>query len=147
MAIAGDHVVVTLDDASGIPRTFDAGDIISVDIGLAYQVQEMTAGSTPVQHHVTTLLQAPVTLKGYLTTTSNTGTHTVIQGAFAAQTVVTLDIQIGQNAPPTSGDPSFSGEFYIERYQPTFQANSAVMFTAQLVPATDTAPAWGTVSP
>ena len=43
-------------------------------------------------------LQAPVTIESYLTTESPSGTHTVIQGAFAAGSQVTLEVQVGDNA-------------------------------------------------
>ena len=79
-------------------------------------------------------------------TKPNTGTHPVIQGAFAAGSQVTLTVQVGQNAAPTSGDPEFEGEFVVESYKPEIQAGGAITFTATLKPATGAAPAWGVVA-
>lgn len=87
----------------------------------------------------------PVTIQGYLTTTASVGTHTVLAPAFAQGRQVTLEVQIGQNAAPVTGDPKYTGEFYIESYRPALSTGSAVMFTATLKPATGTAPVWGTV--
>ena len=145
MAIAGDHVVVKLDDSGGTPRQFADGDISSVDLGQTLDQHDVTGFGDAAHRVINGQLQAPVTLKGYLTTTANTGTHTVIKGAFAAGTQVTLEVQVGQNAPPQAGDPKYSGEFYIESYKPVIETGGAVKFEASLKPATGTAPVWGTV--
>ena len=51
---------------------------------------------------------------------------------------------VGNNATPVVGtDPEYSGTFYVQSYQPVVENGKAVMFTAKLVPATGTAPAWG----
>jgi len=145
MAIAGDHVIVKLDDSGGTPRQFADGDISSVDLGQTLDQHDVTGFGDAAHRVINGQLQAPVTLKGYLTTTANTGTHTVIKGAFAAGTQVTLEVQVGQNAPPQAGDPKYSGEFYIESYKPVIETGGAVKFEASLKPATGTAPVWGTV--
>jgi hypothetical protein len=67
------------------------------------------------------------------------------EGAFAAGTQVSLEVQVGNNATPTTGDPKYTGEFTIASYQPTLEAGKAVQFTATLNPAIGTAPVWGTV--
>jgi hypothetical protein len=145
MAISGDHVVVKMDDSGGTLRTFANGDIRSVDLGLNYDQHDVTGFGDGVHKFINGQMNAPVTIQGYLTTTATTGTHTVINGAFAAGTQVTLEVQVGQNAAPVSGDPKYSGEFYIESYKPTISTGGAVMFTVTLKPATGTAPVWGTV--
>jgi hypothetical protein len=146
MALAGDHVKVIMDDSGGTPRTFDDGDIISVDVPLTYDQHDVTGFGDDVHNMIQGQLRAPVTIRGYLTTTANVGTHTVIQGAFANESQVTLTVQVGQNAAPTTGDPEFEGEFIVTNYKPVVQSGGAITFTATLVPATGTAPAWGTVS-
>jgi hypothetical protein len=52
---------------------------------------------------------------------------------------------VGNNATPVSGDPQYSGEFYITSYTPMIETGGAVMFTATLQPALGTAPSWGVV--
>jgi hypothetical protein len=146
MAIAGDHVRVKMDDSGGTLRTFDDGDISSVDLGLTNDQHDVTGFGDAAHNFVNGQLQAPVTLKGFLTTTANVGTHTVIQGAFAAGSTVTLEVEVGQNAAPTSGDPKYSGEFVVQSYKPVIETGGAVTFEAMLQPATGTAPVWGTVS-
>ena len=146
MALAGDHVKVMMDDGSGTLRTFADGDITSVDLGLTYQQHDVTGFGDDVQNYVNGQIQAPVTLKGYLTTTALVGTHTVINGAYQAGNSVTLTVQVGQNATPTSGDPEYSGEFIVESYKPSLSNGGAVTFEASLKPATGSAPAWSTVS-
>ena len=145
MAIAGDHVVVTMDDSGGTPREFASGDITSVDLGQTFDQHDVTGFGDAVHRVINGQLQAPVTLKGFLTTTADLGTHPVIQGAFAAGAQVTLEVQVGQNAAPQAGDPKYSGEFIVESYKPTMETGGAVTFEASLKPAIGTAPAWGTV--
>ena len=145
MALSGDYVVVKLDDSSGTLRTFDPGDIISVDVPLTYDQFDVTGFSDTVHKFINGQLKAPVTLRGYLTTTATTGTHTVIKGAFQAGTQVTLKVDVGINAAPVTGNPEYSGEFYISSYVPTLSNGGAVTFTAMLTPAIGTAPVWGTM--
>jgi len=145
MALSGDHVVVKLDDSSGTLQQFEAGDIVSVDLGVWYDQFDVTGFGDEVHNVVNGQMRAPVTLRGYLTTTTDTGTHPVIQGAFAAGEQVSLEVQVGQNAAPQAGDPLFTGEFLVSSYKPVISTGGAVMFEAQLIPATGTAPSWSTV--
>lgn len=145
MALAGDHIVVKLDDSGGTLRTFANGDIRSVDLGLTFDQHDVTGFGDVVHKFINGQINAPVTIQGYMTATASTGTHTVINGAFVAGTQVSLEVQVGQNATPTTGDPKFTGEFYIESYKPMMATGGAIMFTATLKPATGTSPAWGVV--
>jgi hypothetical protein len=144
-ALAGDHVIVKMDDAGGTLRQFAAGDITSIDLGLTFKQHEVTGFGDAAQKFINGQLQAPVTIKGNLTTTANTGTHTVIGGAFQSGATVSLEVQVGQNAAPQAGDPEYTGEFIVESYKPTLQNGAAITFEAVLKPATGAAPAWGTV--
>jgi hypothetical protein len=146
MALAGDHVVVKMDDSGGTLRTFADGDIMSVDLGQAYQQHDVTGFGDAAKHAINGQMQTPVTLRGYVTTTPSTGTHPVINGAFQAGATVTLRVAVGDNTTPTSGDPEYSGEFVVTSYRPTLATGSAVTFEAMLVPATGAAPAWGTLA-
>jgi hypothetical protein len=144
--LAGDHIQVILDDSGGTPRTFDDGDIISVDVPLTHDQYDVSGFGDAVRNFINGLLRASVVIRGYLTTTASTGTHPVIQGAFAAESQVTLTVQVGQNADPTTGDPEYEGEYVVESYKPVMQHSGAISFEARLRPATGTAPAWGTVA-
>jgi hypothetical protein len=145
MALAGDHVVVRLDDAAGTLRTFNNGDIISVDIPLAFDQHDVTGFGDAAHLFINGQLNAPVTLRGYMTTTATVGTHTVIRDAYQQGKQVSLQVDVGQNTAPITGDPRFSGEYIIESYQPMLETGKAVMFTARLKPAIGTAPVWGVV--
>lgn len=147
MALAGDHVVVKLDDSGGTLRTLDAGDVISVDVGQTYDQHDVTGFGQAAHNIINGQIQAPVTIKGYLTTTAVVGTHTVINGAFVNGSQVTLRVGVGNNAAPVVGtSPEYSGEFRIVSYKPMLETGKAVMFEALLQPATGTAPAWGTMA-
>lgn len=145
MALSGDHVIVKMDDSGGTLRTFADGDIRSIDLGLTYDQFDVTGFGDEVHQFINGQLNAPVTIQGYLTTTADTGTHTVISGALQAGSQVTLEVQVGNNAAPTTNDPNYTGEFYVESYKPTLTNGGAIMFSATLKPATGTAPVWGTV--
>jgi hypothetical protein len=142
MALAGDHVIVKLDDSSGTLRTFANGDITSVDLGLTYTQHDVTGFGDAVQRFINGQIQAPVTLKGFIST-GTSGTHTVINGALVAGTQVTLRVAVGNNTTPITGDPEYSGEFFIESYKPMMETGKAVTFEATLKPAISTAPVWG----
>lgn len=144
-ALAGDHIVVIMDDSGGTPRTFADGDISMVDLGMTYAQHEVSGFGDAAQNFINGQLQAPVTIKGYLTLAALVGTHTVIQPAFAAGSQVSLEVQVGQNAAPTTGDPKYTGEFIVESYKPTIENGGAIGFEAVLKPAIGTAPLWDVV--
>lgn len=144
MALSGDFVEVSMDDSGGTLRTFNDGDITSVELGLTNDQYDVAGFGSDVHNMINGMVQAPVTLKGFLTTDANVGTHPVIQGAYAAGSQVTLKVAVGQNAAPQSGDPEYSGEFIVASYVPSIGIGGAVAFTATLNPATNTAPSWGT---
>jgi hypothetical protein len=137
MALSGDFIAVKMNDLQ-----FANGDIVSVDLGLMYDQQDVTGFGNAVHDVLNGLMRAPVTIRGYLTTTASVGTHTVIQGAYAAESQVVLEVQVGQNAAPQSGDPVFTGTFLVASYKPVITMGGAVMFEAQLLPATSTDLGW-----
>jgi hypothetical protein len=49
-------------------------------------------------------------------------------------------------AAPQTGDPEYSGEFFVESYLPVLETGKAVMFTARLRSAIGAAPAWGAMA-
>jgi len=150
MAVAGDHVMVKMDDSAGTLRTFANGDIISVDMPLTTDQHDVTGFGDVVHNVINGQYQAPVTIKGYLTTTASVGTHTVIYGAFNAGSQVTLRVAVGNNAAPQVGtSPEYSGEFRVESYKPVILTGKAVMFEATLKPAIGSGagvPVWGVMA-
>jgi hypothetical protein len=129
---------------NGTLRTLDTGSITSVDLGLTFDQHDVSGFGDAAHRVINGQLQAPVTIKGHVTRTALTGTHTVINGAFAAGTQVTLRVAVGNNAAPVVGtDMEYSGEFFVASYKPMLESSKAVTFEAQLKPAIGTAPAWG----
>jgi len=87
--------------------------------GLIYAQHDVSGFGQAVQNFINGQMKAPVTVKGYLTTTADIETHPVINGAYAVGSQVTLTVQVGQNAAPTSGDPEFEGEFVVAHLFPS----------------------------
>jgi hypothetical protein len=144
MALAGEYTVVKCDDSAGSLQTFVSGDIVSVDVPLTLDQFDVTGFGDLAHHFINGQMNAPVTIRGYMTLSGANATHTVIKGAFAAGTVVTFRVAVGNNATPVVGtSPEYSGEFYIESYKPVIDPGKAVMFVATLKPALGTSPSWG----
>lgn len=145
-ALSGDNIVVKMDDSGGTLRTFADGEITAVDLGLSVKQHDVTGFGDAVQKFIPGQMLAPVSIKGYLTTTALVGTHTVLNDAFSNGSQVSLVVQVGQNAAPTTGDPEYTGEFYVESYKPVINYGGAISFVATLKPAIGTAPSWGAVA-
>jgi hypothetical protein len=147
MAIAGDYIVVKMDDSGGTLRTFAGTDIISVTPPFAYDQIDVTAVGSEVGASINGLISAPVTITGYFTTTAATGTHTVINGSYAGNKQVTFRCAVGNNAAPQVGvDPEFSGEYLVDSYSVSVENGRSLTFTATLKPTSSTAPGWATMA-
>ena len=105
MAIAGDHVIVKMSDSGGTLRQFADGDIVSVDLGLTFDQHDITTFADATHKVVNGQLQAPVTLRGLMTTTPLIGTHTLLRGLLAVPSPVDLVVRIGQKRAAQSGRP------------------------------------------
>ena len=145
MALAGDHIIVKLDNSVGAPQQFANGDIIAVDLPVSVDQYDVTGFSDALHDMINGQMNLAVAMRGYITLTTTTGTHTVLRDVYQQGKQVTLEVQIGNNAPPTGGDPKFTGEFFVDSYVPVIETGKAIQFVARLRPATGTAPVWGTV--
>jgi hypothetical protein len=145
MALAGDHIVVKLDDSGGTPRQFAAGDIIAIDVPMTIDQYDIAGFGDALHSMINGQMNLAVTMRGYLTLTATTGTHTVLRDVYQQGKQVSLEVQVGNNAAPASGDPKFTGEFYVESYVPVTETGKAIQFVARLRPASGTTPVWGTV--
>jgi hypothetical protein len=149
MRLSGDYVVVKMEDRDEAVQQFDNGDIISVDLGLAYAQHDVTGFGDDAQNFISGQLQAPVTIRGYLTTTPTTGTHTLLSSAYQSGRTVQFEVHVGKNAPPSTNDPKFWGDFIVDSYRPSIENGNAVTFVATLKPASLEAtniPVWDTVA-
>jgi len=145
MALAGDHIIVKLDNSAGAPQQFASGDIIAVDLPVSVDQYDVTGFGDALHDMINGQMNLAVAMRGYITLTAATGTHSVLRDVYQQGKQVTLEVQIGNNAPPTSGDPKFTGEFFVDSYVPVIETGKAIQFVARLRPATGTAPVWGTV--
>ena len=113
-------------------------------VGLDYEQQDVTAYSDGVKNFTLGHPSAEIDISGPLNNTASTGGHTVFEAIADApysQDSYTLTVQFGIRAAPTAGDPEFEGEYLLQSYI----VNGDATYTAHVVPATATAPAWGTV--
>ncbi|MCK6580633.1 MAG: hypothetical protein L6Q98_21285 [Anaerolineae bacterium] len=145
MALAGDHVVVKATNSAGQVKQFAAGDIIAVDLPVGIDQYDVSGFGDAMHNVINGQMNLTVGLRGYLTLTADTGTHTVLRDVYQQGKKVTLEVQVGNNAAPVVGDPKFTGEFYVDSYVPVIETGKAIQFVARLRPATGTAPIWTTV--
>jgi len=114
-------------------------------VGLDYEQQDVTAYSDGVKNFTLGHPSAEIDISGPLNNTATTGGHTVfsaIANAPYTSDSYTLTVQFGIRAAPTGTDPEFEGAYQLQSYI----VNGDATYTAHLVPATATAPAWGTVA-
>ena len=141
MALAGDHILVRMNDAGGTPREFIQGEITAIDLPVSVDQSEETGFGDDVHHMINGQQQASVTIRGLLTTGPN-GTHTVLSEVYQRGKPVPLEVEIGNQGTPSKGDPKYRGTFYVERYQPVIESGKAIQFELQLRPAGAAAPVW-----
>lgn len=138
------YIRVSLDDTAGSAQDLSASISSITGVGLENQQDDVTAYSDGVINFTLGHPSAEVDISGPLNNTATTGAHTVlsaISNAPYSQDSYTLTVQFGIRAAPTTGDPEFEGEYLVTSYI----VNGDGTWTAHLVPATATAPAWGTV--
>jgi hypothetical protein len=139
------YIKVLLDDVGDSNRDISASVSDVSGVGLDYSPTDVTAYSDGVINFTLGHPAAEIDISGPFNNTASTGGHVVLSGIINApltQTSYTLTVQFGIRAAATTGDPEFEGEYYVTSY--LVQGDGT--YTAHLVPATSTAPAWGTVA-
>lgn len=136
------YIRVSVDDSGGTARDVSASVTNVSSVGLTYAETDVTAYSDGVINFTLGHPSADLEFSGPFNNTASTGAHTVFSGIAGLMTATyTVTIQIGIRAAPTTGDPEFEGEYYCANYR----VNGDGTWTARMVPASATAPAWGTV--
>jgi len=139
------HIRVFMDDATPTARDISASVSNVSGVGLTYAEQDVTAYSDGVVNFTLGHPSSELEITGPFSNTADIGGHEVFSAIVGVQpvagTAYTLTIQIGVRAAPTATDPEFEGEYYCTSYM----VNGDGTYTARLVPASSTAPAWGTV--
>ena len=122
-------------------------DVTSVDIPIIYATADVTGYSDEVDNFQLGHPSMNVTMSGHLSNTAGTGSHIVLSGIVgvvdedAANAPFTVTVRYGIRKAPEAGDPEFEGEFFCTEYN----LSGDLTWTATFVPATSTAPLWGTM--
>ena len=138
------YITVALDDTSGSARVITPSVSDISGVGLDQTTTDVTAYSDGVINFTLGHPSAEIDITGPLNNTATTGGHIVlsaISNAPYSQDSYTLTVAFGIRAAPAGGDPEFEGEYLVSSYI----VNGDGTYSAHLVPATATAPAWGTV--
>ena len=143
------HIRVFVDDTGGTVRHVSAAVTNVTGVGLTHQETDVTGYSDGIINFTLGHPSSEIEITGPLDNTAaaasptHSGPHIVFSALNGNQAATsTLTIQIGIRAAPVSGDPEFEGEYYCSSYV----VNGDGTYTARMVPASGTAPAWGTVS-
>lgn len=142
----GKFVAVLIDDTGASARTI-TNEVIAIN-GLPITRGEIEVGGYGQDmNYLLGRGDSSITLTMLFTDTATTGTHTIFSAhAAAPNTGGTVDIRIGANAAPTTGDPKFTGEFVFNNYTVIPDLNGSVTSTVVCRPKEGQAlPAWGTV--
>jgi len=142
----GKFTTVSVDDSGGTARDI-TNDVDSIDgLGATYDEVEQ-GGFSQDKFYRPARGDAPLTIEGFSNPTATTGAHIVLSGIAGVQSATfTVTVAVGANLAPTTGDPEWEGEFYCTEYKATPDLNGMFKFSAKLVPASSTLPAWGTKS-
>lgn len=132
-----------IDDSGATARDVSASVTNISGVGLSYGETDVTAYSDGVRNFTLGHAESQLDVTGTFNNTATTGAHTVFKDIAGQQSAtVTVTVQIGIRAAPTTGDPEFEGEYYCSSYL----VNGDGTWTARVVPGSGTAPAWTTVS-
>ncbi len=135
------RITVDIDDYANAIRDISPS-VTSVEIPIGVDSTDVTAYSDSVINVTAGQPNQPLTISGVFDTTALVGAQTVLSRLVGNITdTVTITVQIGIRAAPTSNDPEYAGLFYCTGL---VYAND-LTFEATFEPGTSTAPAWGTV--
>ena len=137
------HIKVFVDDSAAAAREITPAVSNISGVGLTHEEQDVRGYSDGVINFTLGHPSSEIEISGPFDNTATTGAHTVFSGICGhVSSTKTVTVQIGIRAAPTSGDPEFEGEYYCSSYV----VNGDGTYTARMVPASSTAPAWGTVA-
>jgi len=143
--LAGRFIKVYIDDSGGTARDVSS-DVDSVEIPDEYGSLDMTGFSDGSVNSAPGMPNLPIRITGKFNPAATTGLYTVLKGILGSYTSKTVTVQVGQNAAPTTGDPEFEGEFWLQAMPISATPTGNVTISASFEVMGSTAPAWGTVS-
>lgn len=136
------HIRVSVDDSGATARDISAAVSNISGVGLTHAEQDVTGYSDGVINFSLGHPSSEIEISGPVDNTASTGAHVVFSGIVGhVSATKTLTVQIGIRAAPTTGDPEFEGEYYCSSYVISGDGT----YTARMVPASSTVPAWGSV--
>lgn len=133
------------DDSGGTPRDL-SGDLVPGSCqggGLKFDQADMTGQSNTVKNYLADQAESEISAQFHLNDTATTGAFTVLKGMLGA--VGTLLLEWGSaGAAPTTGDPTWGGEYVLVdcSIQPT--GNRAIL-NCTFKPSGSVAPAFSTL--
>lgn len=142
--LAGKWLKVLIDDSAGTPRDVSA-DVDSVDIPDEYGSLDMTGFGEGSENSAPGMPRLPISITGKFNPAATTGLYTVLKGILGSYTAKTVTVQVGQNAAPTSNDPEFEGEFWLQAMPIGATPTGNVTIGGNFEVMGSAAPAWGTV--
>jgi len=132
------------DDSGGSPRDL-SGDLVPGSIGgggLVYDEADMTGVSDGVKNYLTGHPTSDITGRFHMNDTATTGASTVLNGQDGDTGTITMEW--GQaGAAPTTGDPTWSGE-YVQLSNTIVLDGNRFVHEVTWKPYGTTAPQWGT---
>ena len=138
-------ITVDIDDSGGDPRDL-SGDIVPGSMsglgGKSFDEVEMTGVSEAMKNFLAGHWSHEFAAQFYLNDTATTGAFTVLKDIVGK--VVTINIEFGSGAAPTTADPQWDGEYLCVEIPMVLAGNKPVL-AARFVPSGAVAPAWGTV--
>ena len=137
------HIRVIVDNSTAATKDISAFVSNISGVGLTFAEADVTAYSDGIVNFTLGHPSSELEISGPFSNLASTGAHTVLSGIAGLQSAtITVTVQIGIRAAPTTGDPEFEGEYYCSSYV----VNGDATYTARMVPASAVAPAWGTVA-
>ena len=138
-------ITVEIDDSGGDPRDL-SGDIIPGSMtglgGKTFDEVEMTGVSEEMKNFLAGHWSHEFSAQFSLNDLATTGSYTVFKGIVGE--VVTVNIEFGSGAAPTTNDPQWDGEYLCVEC-PIVLAGNKPALAARFVPSGATPPDWGTV--
>jgi hypothetical protein len=138
--IAGDHVNVIIDNATGTTKVVTTGGQ-TLEITQTTDTHDVSGFGEGVHNFVPGQDVQGITLSGPADFAADAVCDVLKDLSGVAGTVT---VEIGQNAAPTTGDPTFSGEFLCSQFNVSLSTGAAVTYNAAWVKSNATAAVWGT---
>ncbi len=140
------YITITIDDSSGTPRIITPSCNSVSQLGLENAAPDVTAYSDGWSNVLLALPKSEIELGGPFNNVATTGSHSVFRLIVNTNTGYTFTVNVGILAVPTSGDPSWGGEYLCDSYVVIPGGpNDAATWKATLKPYGTSVGAWGAV--